>query len=518
MQNTLRTNLENSLKDKGFLISNRISVFSAEPILTGDRNSLRKIVTDNKASIKDISYIFIVNENNHVIIHTFDRGFPLQLLWANILSSNDKFSVKQISLDGEQIFDVAVPITIANYTIGFTHVGVSLNLIKDSIREFKVRTTLITLLLLFLGIFFTFRITQGIIKPVKKLQEITEGIAETENLDQPVLIKSGDEMERLAVSFDKMREKLKVSRDNIENKIEERTYELQLEIRDREKKEAKLNKIANELKNAYKELENSQIAALNIMEDLTGAKAELENEKHKLIEQQDELKKINEELDNFVYVASHDLRAPLRGISSYASFLFEDCAEFIGEDGKNYIEQIKESARRMDALLNDLLTLSRVSRIKNPYSETDINQLLNEIIESLAFEIKQFNITFTVEKDIPVIFCDRVKIYQVFSNLLDNAIKFLIKENKRPKIKVTFEEKAGHYEFSVKDNGIGIPEEFFHRIFEPFTRLHPQQAYKGTGVGLNIVKKIIEEHGGEIWVDSTPGKGATFIFSIPKKR
>ncbi|MDD3627267.1 MAG: ATP-binding protein, partial [bacterium] len=515
IQYTLRTNLETSLKEKGILISNQISISSVESMITGNKTDLRKILDENKSSIKDISYIFITDESNNVFMHTFEKGFPLQLLWVNIIDQNQRHGIKLISIDGENIYDVVVPIKVDNFMIGSTHVGISLDLIKESINRLRLQSTLTVLLLVLIGIFLTFRLAQGIIKPIRELNLITENITETEDLNTPVLIKSGDEMEVLANSFDRMREKLKLSRENIEKTVDERTYELKLEIREREKKEEKLNKVANELKNAYKELESSQLAALNIMEDLSNAKLELESDKLKLIEQQKELKKVNEELDNFVYIASHDLRAPLRGISSYASFLAEDCQEILGTDEKKYLEQIQESAKRMDTLLNDLLTLSRVSRIKNPYSEADINVILHDIMENLKFEIEHYKIKISVREKIPQIYCDKIKISQVFSNLIDNAIKFSTKENDEPKIDIGFEEKKNHFEFWVEDNGIGISEEFYTKIFEPFTKLHPQQVYKGTGVGLNIVKKIIEEHGGKIWVDSTIGKGTVFYFTIP---
>jgi len=169
-------------------------------------------------------------------------------------------------------------------------------------------------------------------------------------------------------------------------------------------------------------------------------------------------------------------------------------------------------------LIDDLLTLSRISRIKNPYEDVDMNELISSVISRIEFDLKQYKVELTVPGKIPLVRCDRIKMQEVFFNLISNAVKFSSK-NKGigPKVEVGYNDKNQAYEFYVKDNGIGIDKKYHNEIFGIFKRLHTQEEYEGTGAGLSIVKRIIDDHKGQIWLDSQPGKGTTFYFTIPKK-
>ncbi|HLF17935.1 MAG TPA: ATP-binding protein [Candidatus Omnitrophota bacterium] len=244
----------------------------------------------------------------------------------------------------------------------------------------------------------------------------------------------------------------------------------------------------------------------------------LKKDKEQLEQQKRDLEKVNKELDSFVYTASHDLRAPLRGIASFATFLEDDYREKLDGQGKDYVKEIREGAQRLSALIDDLLTLSQVSRIKNPYEQTDIKRVIEMVRQQLKFDIEDKNVEFKMADNLPVIACDPIKIKTVFLNLINNAIKFSGKDNKqRPKVEIGYNETSQDYRFFVKDNGIGIAPEFHEKVFDLFRKLHINKEYEGTGAGLSIVQRIIEDHGGRVWVESKEGQGAAFYFTIPKK-
>jgi signal transduction histidine kinase len=250
---------------------------------------------------------------------------------------------------------------------------------------------------------------------------------------------------------------------------------------------------------------------------LIEAKANVEQKKAAIEEQKRLLEEANRELDSFVYTVSHDLRAPLRGIDGFATFLQHDYINKLDNQGKDYLNRIRSGAIRMKELIDDLLTLSRISRIKNPYEDVDMNKLVNSVINRLEFDIKEHKIELKIAKDLPMVSCDRIKMEEVFFNLVNNAIKFSAKnKDVSGRVEIGYNDRSDAHEFYVKDNGIGIEKKYHKEIFGIFKRLHRQDEYEGTGAGLAIVKKIIDDHKGSIWVDSDLGKGAAFYFTIPK--
>lgn len=221
-----------------------------------------------------------------------------------------------------------------------------------------------------------------------------------------------------------------------------------------------------------------------------------------------ELQRRNEELDKFAYVVSHDLKAPIRGIHNVLQWIEEDLSNELSLQMSKYIAIISGRTRRMENLINGLLDYARIREKTKPES-IDVNKLVAEIVEDIVPR------TFTVElKDLPVIFGERIKIEQLFTNLISNAAKFTSPE--KGKIVVSCKEYAGYYEFSVQDNGIGIDPEFHERIFEMFQTLREKGEKESTGIGLAIIKKIIDELKGSITVNSRPGEGAEFTFTLPR--
>jgi len=234
-------------------------------------------------------------------------------------------------------------------------------------------------------------------------------------------------------------------------------------------------------------------------------------------EQKKELEAVNKELDRFVHTVSHDIGAPLRGITWYGNFLKKSYLASFDKKGQECLEGVCRSAERLTAMIEDLLALTRISRIKNPYEEVSLDDMIGSIRERLLLVIKQHDVDFCVPEGLPEIVCDRIKITELFYNLVSNAIKFSSKENKeRPRVEVSYEDKGDVHQMSVKDNGIGIDPASHTEVFEVFARLHNYKEYEGTGTGLSIVKTVIEDHGGKVWIDSQVGQGATFYFTIPK--
>jgi two-component system sensor kinase FixL len=224
-----------------------------------------------------------------------------------------------------------------------------------------------------------------------------------------------------------------------------------------------------------------------------------------------ELESANEELKNFAYVVSHDLKAPLRAIGSLADWISADQAEKLDADGKEHLRLLVQRARRMDSLIDGILQYSRVGRVRETTVDVDVNEIVKEALAMLA---PPPNIRIEVAPDLPVIHAERTRILQLFQNLLSNAIKYLDKPEGL--IRVDCVQHDQEWEFSISDNGPGIEPRHFKRIFQLFQTLVPKDRVESTGVGLALVKKIVELYGGRVWIESQMGVGSTFFFTLPR--
>jgi light-regulated signal transduction histidine kinase (bacteriophytochrome) len=309
----------------------------------------------------------------------------------------------------------------------------------------------------------TFSVAQSISVPIQKLTKGAEIIG-SGKLDHKVGMNLNDEIGRLSRSFDKMTHDLKTttaSRD-----------ELNREMAVRKQAEEALHLIA-------KDLERS-----------------------------------NKDLEQFAYVASHDLQEPLRAVGGFMGMLKNQYYDKLDDQAREYIDFSVDGAERMQGLIEGLLAFSRVGTRGGEFASVNLTNALDGALVNLKTLITESNAVVTSDT-LPVVRADLMQMTQLLQNMVANAVKF--HGPRHPEIHVGAQHKEGAWEIYVRDNGIGIESQYFERIFMIFQRLHTRTQYKGTGIGLAVCKKIVERHGGKIWVESVPGEGSTFYFTIPDK-
>jgi signal transduction histidine kinase len=261
--------------------------------------------------------------------------------------------------------------------------------------------------------------------------------------------------------------------------------------------------------------------------------SDLEARTRELARTNEELERSNQDLDDFAYIASHDLKEPLRGIANYSTFLAEDYAEKLDDEGREKLDTLKRLCARMDTLITSLLHYSRVGRAELAVEHTDLDALVSEVLDSLRLALEEQRVQVRIPEPLPKLRCDAVRIREVFHNLITNAIKYNDKPEKWIEIGCRRVPASGDNTeastaacdsdvsliFYIQDNGIGIRERHLESVFRIFKRLHGRDKFGGgSGAGLTFVKQIVERHGGRVWVESTPGEGSTFYFTLQADR
>jgi two-component system, chemotaxis family, sensor kinase Cph1 len=237
--------------------------------------------------------------------------------------------------------------------------------------------------------------------------------------------------------------------------------------------------------------------------------------KNKLEELIDTLEISNRAIEQFAYVSSHDLKEPIRMITSFLQLLKRRYANELDDDANDFINYAVEGAKRLDIMINDLLEFSEIGTKERELEYLHSDKIVQQVLTNLETKIRDTNAE-VIYDSLPIIYANEYQMIQLFENIIDNAIKFRGKEN--PKIHISAKKGSDEYIFAVKDNGIGIEKQHLERIFNIFQRLHSRRKYYGSGMGLPITQRIIQEHKGKIWAISTPGKGSTFYFTIPIKK
>lgn len=242
---------------------------------------------------------------------------------------------------------------------------------------------------------------------------------------------------------------------------------------------------------------------------------QLQEKNQEIHQQYTDLSRKNEDLQKFAFIVSHDLKAPLRTIGSFTGLLRRRYFNAIDKNGQEYMEFITGGVKRMDQLLNDLLTYSQIENKPQESDWTETKDVVNNALSNLYFQIRNENAAIRInEHALPRVKGNSAHLTQLFQNIIANGIKF--RNGKSPQISIDCVPEGENYTFKIRDNGIGIEEQYKEKIFRMFSRLHKMDEYEGTGIGLATCKKIVERHGGEIWVESKLGQGSTFCFSLPR--
>lgn len=272
------------------------------------------------------------------------------------------------------------------------------------------------------------------------------------------------------------------------------------------------DRLNRELEQANEELDRTNKGVISLYKEIEDKNVDLLHEIKERQTAEEKLARSNKELEHFAYIASHDLQEPLRMIGSFLQLLSLEYEDKLDANGREYIHFAVDGASRMQELITDLLTYSRVDMKGKPFRPTDMEEVFEGVLRDLRHVIVE-NCAVVTHDPLPTLRADALQMMQLFQNLIKNAIKF--RGEACPTVHVAVAEDEAGWIFSVKDNGIGIEPRYWEKIFVIFQRLHTRDEYPGTGIGLAVCQRIVERHGGRIWVESEPGAGATFFFTIP---
>ncbi len=397
-----------------------------------------------------------------------------------------------------RVLEVAEPIRLGGEHIGTVYVRSGLGEMYENLRVQAATVAAVLLGSSLVALALSSGLQKLISRPILDLAATAGAVSAGDDYSLRARKGSEDETGRLVDAFNRMLAQIQdrdaalhAAKEQLERRVEERTGELKGELAERRKAERRLA-VANA-----------------------------------------ELRQSNQELDDFAYIASHDLKEPLRGIHNFAVFLLEDYADRLDDDGRAKLETLTRLSRRMETLIDSLLQFSRVGRVDLAIDRVDLNQTVAGVLDSLQVQLRDSRTEVRIPQPLPTVRCDRVRVGEIFGNLISNAIKYNDKEERWIEIGTLPAARSAPADlegtsaglpaavappvFYVRDNGIGIPEKHHEAVFRIFKRLHSRDRYGGgTGAGLTIVKKLVERHHGRIWLESAPGAGTTFYFTLAK--
>lgn len=446
----------------------------AQLLYVNDIVELKRVADRIRQSNKDFVYCFVLDPDRKIVVHTFENGFPSDLLKVNNEAGENS---ALLDFGNISVYDFSYP--IADGRLGSIRIGVSRERLMQVITHNIVNRLLILFLFIVLGVFIAFYISRLITNPLSELVISTKRISGGDFI-HPVKISSKDEIGILADSFNLMSMSLKNLTDALENKIKQ------------------LNET------------NEEYLALN---------EEYESQNHELLKAKEKAEECDGLKTAFLANLSHEIRTPMNGILGFAELL--KSGDTNAQSQAEYIEMIEQSGQRMLKLISDLVDISKIEsgQVKIISEPTNVSQLINRIYQFFFHEARNKGLGLVVRtpetNGDTVIMTDSLKLEQVISNLISNALKFTAKGN----IEFGYSLNKEELIFFVKDTGIGIPGEMRELIFERFRQVNDVsfRREEGSGLGLAICKSFVEMMGGTIWVDSQKGKGSEFCFTIPVK-
>jgi len=427
-------------------------------------------------SAHDVIFAKLVKPDGEVYLAN-DRAYYGEKVPSNLIPGRQAGLNHYFTETDEQGWLLVHPFTVGSET---WHVvlGLSLAPVRAATHGLILRNLAWGGLIVLLGVVSSFFLARSVSRPVTRLAEAAKRMA-AGDWDCSIPVGSRDEIGLLTRSFNRMTGQLRHQREQIvayshdlEQKVAERTADLS-EANDELKREVTVRKRGEEA-----------------------------------------LARSNAELEQFAYVASHDLQEPLRMVTGYVQMLARRYKGQLDADADDFIGFAVDGAERMATLINDLLAYSRVTRRGKAFEPTDCQAVMQEVLANLEVAVTETGAEVTHDP-LPTVVADRTQLGRLLQNLIGNAITY--HGEAPPKVHVSAEQAGGGWQFAIRDNGIGIEPQYHERIFAIFQRLHGRDEYEGTGIGLAIAKKIVERHNGRIWIESEPGTGSTFYFTVPQR-
>ncbi len=529
--------IQKELEKRGISLSRNLAFNCEYGVLIKDKSGLNNLI-DGVLRDEDVDYV-IVQDSHGDVLSSKGSKFMNRVLKDDFNKATlaSKNTLTQEIPDSE-IIDISSPVWTTSSSsedlffmestkdltkIGSVQIGLSLRKGNEIIKEIRNRILFIIFGILVFTFIISFIFLKFMTSPVKKLITATQRISDGD-FGVQIDTSSRDELGQLSQAFNEMARNISRKESDLmkaKEEIEEWTQELEKRVKERTKE---LQSAKKELEHQGRLLAEANANAINLLKKTEDKNNELnilnqELEKQSLLLDKAKKRLENEiiEKEDFLRAVSHDLNAPLNNIGGLTYSLLKRYKGQLPEDALDRLQRIERNVKRESELLNELLELSRIKSRKLSFENTNIKELVNNVIESLEKQIEENSIHIKISTPLPILNVEKNRFRQVFQNLIDNAIKYMGKQ-KHPTIELGCEDNNGYYKFWVKDNGVGIRKEDQGKIFYVFRRVKSDltKAVEGKGVGLSTVKRIIEKYAGEIWVESQEGKGSIFFFTLPK--